>query len=161
MSRTRAANTGPSAPGGNLGEEVAILLERGAAASGVADDVGGAARLERGDIARGERTGVVHRARMDGERATALLPGGGHHIETVGVQDANRGAVGFGEDGAHHTAREERDAPALWRPGRRGVELAIRREELIGQPGHQRSVSRRPSASSAPLPRASRRIPQR
>src|SRR5487761_2266811 len=149
----RGKRLGALSPGRILMEDLAILLQRRATACGVIDDSDRAARLERLDIAHGKHTRAIHLASMDGERAAALLRSGRHHLETIGAEDANRGAIRSREDRPHHTTREERDSPTRWHIGQRRIHFVRWRivpPRHIGRQRLRRAQAERIERATAP-----------
>src|SRR5436309_1209395 len=81
---------------GILGEELAILLHRAAAAGGVDDDRFGAAGEEGVDVAPGEAAGGFRVAVVEVKGAAADLAGRRDDAAAVAGEDARRGRVRLG-----------------------------------------------------------------
>ena len=119
-----------------VGEEMVILLERGAAAAGIVDNGVVVAAPERVDIPAGERAGEVRVARVEAGGATAGLGGREMDFVAVALQHANGGGVDAGEEGVLDAAGEE-GHPAAPHPLRRsrpahvGVVQAEAREHAL------------------------------
>ena len=119
-------------------EELAILLQRRAAAGGVGQNSLHIQGEEDVDVAAGEATGRLKVAGVDRESAAAGLLRRDEHLAAIAGQDAHRGLVEIGVEDRRDTPREQGDpmgrAGAPGRLGnRRQREDALRQrwEELL------------------------------
>src|SRR5208283_2583192 len=110
------------------GEEVIVLLERGAAARGVGEDGVELAAAKRGDVFAGELAGRFAHASM---RGTAKLRAGDDHFAAVGREDANGGFIELREGDIRDASGKEGHARAADALRRKGPAKLLEKETVV------------------------------
>jgi hypothetical protein len=137
------------------GQQLAVFLEHGAAAGGIAEDGVEAAAAEGVDIAAGQRARVAGKAGMQMQRAAAALPGGDHHFATVALQHAHAGLMQAGERNVGDAAGEESHPVAAHAFGRECFADLRKKERRVGWRSELCTTPpTRPSIRIRPRPRA-------
>src|SRR4051812_28824844 len=99
------------------GQQIDVVLHRGAAAGGVGDDGVAIPLLEGADVLAREGAGLFTASGMSVERAAASLALGHDDLDAVGLEHADGGAVQRIERHAANASGEQRDAPAALATG--------------------------------------------